>query len=124
MKIRLAENGMWGNVIPDVVRNNRISLKFGDNLRIDLSGKEFDSLKSLLNEETQNWFRICQKIVKGSDNRDKTMRKYYDQLMEALNNKKTNFELVSILMDFYNDYWNADLGEVTEILPIDKTLTL
>ena len=121
MKIRLAENGLWGGVIPDVIRNNEIAIKFGDNLRLDLSGKEFDHLKTFLTEETQNWFVLCQKIVKNDDKKDDIFRKYYGQMEELLSSRNQWYEMQTILMNFYNDYWEADRGEaLNDILPIDK----
>jgi hypothetical protein len=107
MEIKLAENSMWGGIIPDVIRNNRISLKFGNDLRLDFSGEEFEYLKSFLDQETQNWLKICQKIVKQSDEKDDIMRKYYHKLDDATDEKKDIYDLRLILADFYNEYWGV-----------------
>ena len=89
------------------------------------AGKEFDHLKTFLTEETQNWFALCQKIVKNDDKKDNIFRKYYHQMEELLSSRNQWYDMQTILMDFYNDYWEADRGEAPElILPIDKNDTL
>jgi hypothetical protein len=106
MEIKLAEDGMWGGVIPDVLRNNRISLKIGENLRLDLKDEEFEKLRSLLDQKTQNWFDIAQKIVKENDRKDHLVRDYLQKINDVLNKKENyNEKLQLIVVDFKYDYW-------------------
>jgi hypothetical protein len=106
MEIKLAENAMWGGVIPDVLRNNHISLRFGDELRIDLSSEEFDKLKTLLDQETQKWLNDCRKIVNANDAKDKIFQQYYEKLTREIDNKEWD-RIYLTLLYFYNEYWDV-----------------
>ena len=112
MEIKLAEDGMWGGVIPDVVRNNRITLKLGDNLLLKLSGEEFEYLRSFLDETTKDMFKRCQAIVENYDARNHLFAEYLEKYHDAHNNRdatdKERLRAVwDIITDLEADYWNV-----------------
>ena len=104
MEIKLAEDSMWGGKIPDILRNDRIKIKFNNLVILDLSSEEFDHLRTFLDAKTQNLFDIAQKIVKSYDARTKVMQELEDNLSPLL---KKNEIMQGIFYDFYDKYWEV-----------------
>lgn len=113
MEIKVVDDGMWGGVIPDVLRNNRITLKT-KNLEFTFENDEFDNLRKCLDDKTQELFNIAQGIIKESDAKDKIvrdMRTYIDKLNSLYIKDFQNGDLEEIwenLTDLYANYWNVD----------------
>lgn len=104
MEIKLAEDSMWGGKIPDILRNDRIKIKFNDMVILDLNSSEFDYLRTFLDAKTQDLFNIAQKIVKSYDARTKIMQELEDNLSPLLKKNETAQE---IFYDFYDKYWEV-----------------
>ena len=104
MDIKLAEDGMWGGKIPDILRNDRIKIKFNDMVILDLNSAEFDYLRIFLDVKIQDLFNTAQKIVKSYDARTKVMQELEDNLSPLL---KKNEVMQGIFYDFYDKYWEV-----------------
>jgi hypothetical protein len=107
MKITLAENGMWGGRIPDIIRNDHIILRF-ENITIEFKEEEFEFVRSLLSVTIQDLYKKTRKLVKEYDNKCDIERKFHEEmepLLLKIVESSDDFELYDKLVNFHNDFW-------------------
>ena len=109
MKIQLDENGMWGGLIPDILRNDRISINI-NGVVLRFSKEEFEQLRSFLDKITQDLYNKAEEIVKENDKKSQVVSRFMKayKVIEAKDSQDT-YELENLIYEFSNAYWNLDL---------------
>jgi hypothetical protein len=111
MKITLAENSKWGGWIPDILRNKRIKLKFGE-LVFEFKDNEYDQLISLLSKVSRDLFKDAEQIAKEYDRVCDITRDFYhkyENLFIEANWDISKNGMRNLIETFYDDFWKNEV---------------
>jgi len=119
MKITLAENSKWGGWIPDILRNHRIKIAFGE-LVFEFKDKEYDQLISLLSKVNRDLFKDAEKITKEYDRVCDATREFHDKYETLFKNADKSSDIqqtdfMDLIDVFYNKFWENEVRHITEL---------
>jgi hypothetical protein len=102
-------NSFWGGIIPDILRNDRVTF---DSVRIELTKKEFKKILKLMDKESVDLFNHAKRIIEIFDSRAELVRKM-DKVATKINSyaiERGDTELLQIVSDLfllYSEYWET-----------------